>query len=72
MRKAKLVGDVPIGDRGGFRVRDDNGETVFKVSGEIDGNQASGTFRYFGTIPNEAGGTSECNTERQSWSARAG
>jgi hypothetical protein len=70
--KAKLSGDVPIGNRGGINVRDDNGDTVFRVRGEVDGNRAAGTFRYFGTVPENDGTTSECDSRRQEWSARAG
>jgi hypothetical protein len=74
LRRAKLTGEIPVGNRRGFRERDDNGETVFKVSGKFNRAfaKASGTFRYFGSFEAADGVVRECDGGKMAWSARAG
>jgi hypothetical protein len=74
LRRAKLAGEIPVGGKRGFRERDDNGETVFKVSGEFNRTfgRASGTFRYSGSIEAADGVVRECDGGKMSWSARTG
>src|SRR5688500_14116855 len=36
LKVAKLKGNVDVSDSGAFKVRDDNGDTVFKVKGQIN------------------------------------
>jgi hypothetical protein len=68
---ATLKGRIPIGERGRFHVRDDNGETVFNVRGEIDGRNAEGVFRFSGEIEDQDGDTQECDSGRLEWSAHS-
>jgi hypothetical protein len=73
LAKAKLTGEIPVGNGGGFRERDDNGETGFKVRGRIglpDG-RAEGTFRYSGSIEDADGVARQCDSGRFAWTARA-
>ena len=73
MRRAKLLGEIPVGEGGGFSERDDNGETVFRVRGKLGlpGRRAQGTFRYQGAV--EIDGTVvNCDSGRLRWKARAG
>jgi hypothetical protein len=71
MRRAKLIGEVPVGRGGGFSVRDDNGATVFRVRGKIGlrGGRAKGTFRYFGSIEIDGSVTTGCDSGRLRWRA---
>lgn len=68
--RTRLAGDIDVSPRGGFKVADDNGETVFKVKGQINRNKSFGTFRYFGEIPVSGGGTAECDSGRLDWVTR--
>lgn len=74
MRRAKLIGEIPVGRGGGFSVRDDNGETVFRVRGKLGlpGNRARGTFRYSGSIETDGGVATNCDSGRLRWRARVG
>jgi hypothetical protein len=71
IRRASIRGGVPIGTRGRFHGRDDNGETELNVRGEVDGRNAEGVFRFSGEIEDEDGDTQECDTGRLDWSAHA-
>ncbi len=71
IKRATIKGRIPIGDRGGFRVRDDNGETVLTIRGEIDGRNAEGSFRFSGEMETEDGNKDECDSGRLEWSVRA-
>ena len=71
IERATLKGRIPIGNRGGFHARDDNGETVLKVRGEIDGRDAQGVFRFSGEIEDQDGVAQDCDSGRMEWSARA-
>jgi hypothetical protein len=68
--RASIKGAIPIGDRGGFHARDDNGETVLNVKGEIDGRKASGIFRFSGEIDDQDGHAQDCDSGRMEWTAR--
>jgi len=70
MRRAAIKGRIPIGNRGRFHARDDNGETVLNVRGEIDGRRAEGIFRFKGEIEGEAGAEHECDSGRLDWEAK--
>jgi hypothetical protein len=70
LRVAKLKGDVDVSATGGFKVTDDNGETVFKVKGQIRRNKAFGTFRYFGAIEGTDGVARDCDSGRLAWVTR--
>jgi hypothetical protein len=74
MRRAKLIGEIPVGRGGGFSERDDNGETVFKVRGKVGlaGTRAKGTFRYQGAVEVDGGVATNCDSGRLQWKARAG
>lgn len=73
LAKAKLTGAIPVGNGGGFRERNDNGRTVFKVRGRIDlaDDKAKGTFRYSGSIEDSGGVARQCDSGRFTWTARA-
>jgi hypothetical protein len=71
IKRATIKGRVPIGNKGRFHGRDDNGETVLNVRGEIDGRKASGTFRFSGTIEDQDGNKQDCDSGRLNWSAKA-
>jgi hypothetical protein len=70
LRHAKLRGNIPIGDGSNFRAQDDNGDTVYKVSGHVGVNKAFGTFRLSGQIRGSDGVTRTCDTGPQGWVAR--
>ena len=72
--RAKLIGEIPVGQGGGFSERDDNGETVFKVRGKLglSGRRAKGTFRYQGSVEVDGGVATNCDSGRLRWRARAG
>jgi hypothetical protein len=70
LRVAKLLGSIEISDAGTFKARNDNGQTVFKVQGEIKRNKAFGTFRYFGQVVADDGVTRACNSGRLGWVTR--
>ena len=61
MAKASLRGTVPIGREGGFRAKDDNGSTVFRIVGTLSDGEISGKFRFFGEM-DTAGGVRDCNS----------
>ena len=46
--RTKLVGSITVDKDGDFEARNNNGKTVFKVSGHIGRNKAGGEFRYSG------------------------
>jgi opacity protein-like surface antigen len=71
IERATLKGRIPIGNRGGFHARDDNGETVLNVRGEIDGRNAEGVFRFSGEIEDQDGVDQDCDSGLMEWSARA-
>jgi len=74
MRRAKLIGEIPVGQGGGFSERDDNGATVFKVRGKVglSGGRAKGTFRYRGAVEVNGSVATNCDSGRLQWKARAG
>ena len=63
-----LRGKIPVEDRE-FAVKDDNGETTFKVKGRVGARKATGRFRYFGEM-DTGDGTRECDTGGHSYTAR--
>lgn len=67
---AKLKGNVVVGSNGNFRVKDDNGKTLFKVSGHIGQNKAFGQFRLSGKITGTDNVVRECDSGRLGWVAR--
>lgn len=69
--RASLKGVIPIGNRGRFHARDDNGETVLNVRGEIDGRKAEGVFRFSGEVEDQDGNSQDCDSGRIEWSAHA-
>ena len=71
IQRASIRGGIPIGSRGRFHGRNDNGKTVLNVRGEIDGRNASGVFRFSGKIEDEDGDTQDCDSGRLDWSAHA-
>lgn len=70
LRHAKLQGNIPLGDGSNFRAQDDNGSTVYKVSGHVGVNKAFGTFRLSGEIRGSDGITRSCDSGPQGWVAR--
>ena len=70
VKRSSLTGEIPIGSRRNFRARDSDGGTVFKVSGRIGRNKAQGTFRLSGKTPTSTETTADCDTGRQTWTAR--
>jgi hypothetical protein len=72
IKRATIKGSIPIGDRGRFHGRDDNGETVFNVRGEIKGRNASGIFRFSGKIEDQDGNSQDCDSGKLEWSAHSG
>lgn len=70
VKRASVKGRIPIGQRGGFHARDDNGDTVLNLRGEIDGRKASGVFRFSGEITDQDGDAQDCDSGRVDWSAR--
>ena len=68
--RASIKGQIPIGGRGRFHARDDNGDTVLNVKGEIDGRKVSGIFRFSGEIDDQDGHPQDCDSGRLEWSAR--
>jgi len=70
INRATIKGRIPIGGKGGFHARDDNGETVINLHGEIDGRRAEGTFRFAGEVETTTGSTHECDSGRLEWEAR--
>ena len=71
IRRATIKGRIPVGAEGRFHARDDNGETVLNVRGEIDGRNAEGVFRFSGEVEEADGGSEECDSGRLEWSAHA-
>ena len=70
LARTKLAGTIPVDKDGDFKARDDNGKTVFKVSGHIGRNKATGTFRYSGTVKADNGQKLDCDTGKLDWIAR--
>lgn len=70
LKVAKLLGSIEVSDSGAFKARNDNGETVFKVKGQIKRNKSTGTFRYFGQVSADDGVTRACNSGRLGWVTR--
>ena len=73
LKRSKLTGSIAVGNKRGFRERNDNGETVFKIRGKFKRgfDRATGTFRYFGSIRAEDGVVRDCDSGKMSWSASA-
>ncbi len=71
IKRASVRGGIPIGSRGRFHGRNDNGDTVLNVRGEVDGRNASGVFRFSGEIEDEDGDTQDCDSGRLDWSGHA-
>ena len=69
LRVAKLSGTIEVSDRGAFRAKDDNGETVFKVKGQIKRNKSVGVFRYYGDVVVD-GVKRACDTGKRTWVTR--
>jgi hypothetical protein len=67
---AKLKGNIRVGDGKSFRIKDDNDETVFKVSGRIGVNKAFGKFRLTGEITGTDNVVRDCDTGSLAWVAR--
>jgi hypothetical protein len=63
-------GGIAVGDGKNFRVKDNNGKTLFKVSGRIGKNKAFGSFRLSGKITGTDGVVRECDSGRLDWVAR--
>jgi hypothetical protein len=70
IKRAAIKGRIPIGGRGRFHARDDNGDTVLNVNGEIDGRKASGVFRFSGEIEDQDGESQDCDSGRLDWEAK--
>ena len=70
MGRAAIRGRFPIGRKGGFHARDDNGKTVLNVRGTIEGRKAEGRFRYSGEVPDEQGNLHDCDSGRLEWEAK--
>jgi hypothetical protein len=70
VKRAAIRGRIPIGDRGRFHARDNNGETVLNVRGDIDGRDAEGVFRFSGELQTADGDSHECDSGRLDWEAR--
>jgi hypothetical protein len=68
--RTKLVGTIPVDKNGDFKASNDNGRTLFKVSGHIGGNKATGRFRYSGRVKAENGQTLNCDSGRLEWKAK--
>ena len=71
IRRASLRGRIPIGDRGRFHARDDNGSTVLNVHGDINGRNAEGVFRFAGEVQTADGRSHECDSGRLEWDGEA-
>ena len=71
IKRATIKGRIPIGDRGKFHGRDDNGQTVLNVRGKIKGRNASGIFRFSGEIEDQDGDSHDCDSGKLEWSAHA-
>jgi hypothetical protein len=71
IKRATIKGRIPVGTKGRFHARDDNGDTALNVRGEIDGRNAEGVSRFSGDIEDEDGGVQECDSGRLEWSAHA-
>ena len=69
IKRAAVRGRIPIGDRGRFHARNDNGDTVLNVRGEIDGRNADGVFRFSGELEDADGDSHECDSGRLDWEA---
>lgn len=67
---AKLKGQVLVGNGNNFRAKDDNGRTVYKVSGHIGVNKAFGKFRLSGKIVGTDDVVRECDSGSHAWVAR--
>ncbi len=70
IKRAALRGRIPIGDRGRFHARNNDGATVLNVRGEIDGRNADGVFRFAGEVATADGDTHECDSGPLEWEAK--
>jgi hypothetical protein len=70
IKRATLKGRIPIGNRGGFHARDDNGDTVLNVRGTVDGRKAEGNFHFFGDVEDQDGDVQECDSGRMEWEVK--
>jgi hypothetical protein len=70
VKRSSLSGQIPIGSRRTFHARDDDGQTVFNVRGRIGRNKAQGSFRLSGQAPITTEETADCDSGRQTWTAR--
>jgi hypothetical protein len=61
---------IKLGDAKNFRVKNNNGTTLFKVSGRIGQNKAFGSFRLSGKITGTDGVVRECDSGRLGWVVR--
>lgn len=68
---ATLAGEIPVRRTGSFKVTDDNGTTTFKTRATVSNNKISGSFRFFGAIESDDGVSHECDSGRQSFTAKA-
>ena len=70
LEHAKLKGNFKIGDGKNFRARDNNGRTIYKVSGHVGANKAFGSFRLTGKIETTDGVDLACDSGPLGWVAR--
>jgi hypothetical protein len=70
LKVAKLAGSIKVSAGGGFKAKDDNGETVFRVKGNINRNKSVGSFRYSGQIESEDGTVRACDSGKLGWITR--
>lgn len=70
IKVAKLSGSIKVSAGGGFKARDNDGTTIFKVKGHIGRNKSTGTFRYSGDIKADDGATHSCDTGKLTWVTR--
>ena len=63
-----LRGKIPVDGRE-FAVKDDNGQTTFKVKGRLGARKATGRFRYLGEM-DTGDRTRDCDTGGHSYTAR--
>jgi hypothetical protein len=70
IKRAAIKGRIPIGGQGRFHARDDNGDTVLNVRGEVNGRKAEGVFHFSGKLESADGSTHDCDSGRLEWSAK--
>jgi hypothetical protein len=71
VKRATIKGTIKVGREGKFHGRDDNGDTVLNVRGEIDGRNAEGRFRFSGVVEDQNGDSQDCDSGRIDWTAHA-